>query len=47
MILNCSCKDEWMDKRYGKGRRVCNKTAKVNGSTYRCTVCKAEHNGPK
>lgn len=35
-IKRCSCEHKWQDKRYGKGRRVKNKTAK---GTYRCTVC--------
>ena len=42
MIVKCDCANEWMDKRYGKGRRVANKTSKAQ-PTYRCTVCLKEH----
>lgn len=42
MIIKCTCKDEWMDKNYGEGNRVMNKTAKTNPPTYRCTVCGKE-----
>lgn len=41
MILKCVCNDEWMDEKYGKGMRVCNKTKKPT-PTYRCTKCKKE-----
>lgn len=40
MILRCTCKHEFQDKRYGKGKRVFNKTT----TGYRCTVCKRETN---
>lgn len=40
-ILICNCKNEFQDKRYGKGKRVYNETEKGAGSShaYRCTVC--------
>ena len=40
-IVRCSgtnCKNDYQDKRYGKGLRVANKT--TNGN-YKCTVCMA------
>lgn len=39
-IIKCSCEHEWMDKTYGKGQRVMNKTTKLD--IYRCTVCGKE-----
>ncbi len=39
MIKSCKCKHDYQDKKYGKGKRVANKTTK---GSYRCTVCKAE-----
>lgn len=45
MILKCDCKDEWQDKKYGKGMRVHNQTMKYNPIMYRCVVCKKEHSG--
>ena len=41
-ILKCDCKNEQMDKAYGVGKRVCNKTGK-EPPTYRCVVCGEEH----
>lgn len=35
-ILSCDCKNEYQDKRYGKGKRVHNR-----GNEWRCTVCRA------
>jgi hypothetical protein len=35
MILSCSCKSEYQDKRYGAGKRV--KNPCKDGA--RCTVC--------
>lgn len=37
-ILTCSCKNEFQDKKYGKGKRVFNETNK-DGKGYRCTIC--------
>lgn len=44
MILKCSCRHDYQDNRYGKGRRVFNETSKgdANDRTYRCTVCSHE-----
>lgn len=36
MILKCTCKNEFQDKKYGRGMRVHNPTAK---DKQRCTVC--------
>ena len=37
-IINfCGCQHKYQDERYGKGRRLFNKTAKEG--VYRCTVC--------
>ena len=36
MILKCSCKHAYQDKRYGPGKRVHNK---CRTGKYRCTVC--------
>ena len=35
-IRPCNCKNEYQDNRYGKGRRVKNKTV---SESWRCTVC--------
>lgn len=40
MIKRCTCKNKYQDKKYGKGRRVCNKTGKTD--KHRCTVCGSE-----
>jgi len=37
-ILKCTCDDEYMDKKYGKGMRVHNGTAKG----WRCAKCGKE-----
>lgn len=42
-IKKCSCKHEYQDKKYGKGRRVANKCAGKTNVVYRCTVCLKEH----
>jgi hypothetical protein len=49
MILNCTCKSEYQDEKYGKGRRVHNPMQKSpNGpQEWRCTVCKTERIGPR
>lgn len=43
-IIRCECKHEYQDAKYGKNRRVGNKTAKgpANNPSYRCTVCGTE-----
>ena len=35
VIRNCNCESDYQDKKYGKGKRVCNQGAKET----RCTVC--------
>lgn len=40
MIKPCDCKHEYQDNKYGKGKRVFNKTMKDKG---RCTVCGLEN----
>ena len=35
-VKECTCKNEYQDKKYGKGKRVCNSTAT---GQWRCTVC--------
>jgi hypothetical protein len=41
----CKCANEFQDKKYGKGVRVANTTAKQDNTrvTVRCTVCLTEH----
>jgi hypothetical protein len=41
MILECNCKHEWQDKRYGENMRVHNFAKKASGERggWRCTVC--------
>ena len=39
-IMPCTCKSEYQDKRYGKGKRVFN--SMVKEGSYRCTVCSKE-----
>lgn len=39
-IKDCTCKHEYQDKKYGKGKRVHNEGQKENSKdTFRCTVC--------
>lgn len=40
-IMHCSCKNEFMDKRYGKFQRVMNRMRKMEG--FRCASCAKEH----
>lgn len=43
-IFQCSCKNEFQDKTYGKGNRVMNPMGKADKiSGYRCTVCGKEY----
>jgi hypothetical protein len=39
-IKKCTCKHEFQDKKYGKGKRVFNYCKKTD--KYRCTVCGKE-----
>jgi hypothetical protein len=45
MIFPCLCKNEYQDKRYGKGKRVGNIVDGAVSSriVLRCTSCKAEY----
>ena len=42
-VMPCSCAHEYQDRKFGKGRRLCNPTMKMSlkdrVTTYRCTVC--------
>lgn len=41
-ILLCSCKSEYQDKKYGKGKRLhnlCGGGSHAVNVEYRCTVC--------
>jgi hypothetical protein len=37
MIIKCTCKSDYQDKRYGAGKRVMNK--RKTEKSYSCTVC--------
>lgn len=39
-IINCSCKHEFQDKIYGRGKRVANYCRAKN--VYKCTVCRTD-----
>ena len=41
----CTCTNEYMDKKYGRGVRVMNLSEKGGRDyyVYRCTVCGKEH----
>lgn len=43
-VLVCTCTDEYQDKKYGKRRRVHNKTkgGSENSPEYRCVTCANE-----
>lgn len=45
-ILKCTCKHEFQDERYGKGKRVHNKKKPVAAgiSEWECTVCSKRRN---
>ena len=48
MVRKCTCKNEYQDKKYGKGMRVHNPTLGGRGSTkggWRCSVCEATKAG--
>jgi len=42
-IVHCACVHEVQDKIYGHGNRVANRCGKEGAPSYRCTVCKREH----
>jgi hypothetical protein len=39
MRCNGNCKNDYQDKKYGNGMRVCNSTKEPEKNGYRCTVC--------
>ncbi len=43
MILVCTCKNEYQDRRYGQNKRVHNecKPLSLGEKRYRCSVCGA------
>ena len=43
-IKQCSCENEYQDKRYGKNQRVHNQYLKEGGG-WRCTVCDKDKPG--
>lgn len=40
-IKRCTCVNEYMDKKYGRGKRVFNTFKTQNGEGSRCAVCGA------
>ena len=44
MLIKCTCKNDYQDKKYGEQVRVMNKTEKKSGDkvVFRCTVCTKE-----
>jgi len=38
-IDNCTCAHDYQDAKYGKGKRVWNKSGSVTATKWRCTVC--------
>lgn len=38
-IMECSCRHEYQDSKYGKNKRVHNPCKAAKGVNYRCTVC--------
>ena len=44
-IKTCTCKHEYQDEKYGKGKRVMNAKKVNKGDTqkYCCTVCEKVH----
>ena len=41
-IIKCACISAYQDKKYGKGKRVANKSgtnSEISSSKWRCTVC--------
>lgn len=40
--IKCTCKNDYQDKKYGKGKRVANSTGSGTNVKYRCTVCGKE-----
>ena len=44
-IFKCKCTNDFQNKKYGIGNRVCNPKASMlnKPQEYRCTVCGATH----
>lgn len=42
-IIECVCKHEFQDERYGRGMRVHNPCKQENSTAFRCTVCGMVH----
>ena len=44
-IVNCDCKHDYQDAKYGKGKRVANYARNANNKFggYRCSVCGKMH----
>ena len=45
-IKECTCENEYQDKKYGRKMRVmnpCKAEGKISKCKYRCTVCGREH----
>ena len=38
-ILACTCKHDYQDKKYGRGKRVHNRKASKSTHNFKCTVC--------
>ena len=39
-IMHCKCESEYQDSKYGRGKRLQNKTGgKTKSNDYRCTIC--------
>ena len=49
IVKLCTCKHDFQDRAYGRGRRVHNATSGVGGKkiVHRCTVCGDEKDGPE
>ena len=37
--IECICKNDYQDKRYGKGKRIANSCGRQGTKIWRCTVC--------
>jgi hypothetical protein len=44
IIRECTCLNDYQDKRYGKNKRVMNKSQGKDKNKAKCTVCGREHN---
>ncbi len=41
-IIECTCKNDWSDQKYGTNKRVANKKAGEK-KEFRCATCMREH----